>query len=179
MRVDLTTPIDELRALLDEHDVAWKDDDYGPASSSSSSTRRPPRPSSGGRCSSPSTRSEVSPLARRHRELAGYDRAVRGRSSPAASCATRFSELIDPDDQRARFEDQARQKAAGDDEAMAVDEDYLRALEYGLPPTGRPGHRHRPAGDAAGRRRHDPRRRAVPDAAAGAGAGRCRGRGRR
>ncbi len=38
--------------------------------------------------------------------------------------------------QRARFEDQARQAAAGDDEAMPLDEDYLRAMEYGLPPTG-------------------------------------------
>ena len=47
-----------------------------------------------------------------------------------------FSELLDPDVQRERFEDQVRQGEAGDDEAMAVDEDYLRALDYGLPPTG-------------------------------------------
>ncbi len=47
-----------------------------------------------------------------------------------------FSELNDPLDQRARFEDQARQRAHGDDEAQVLDEDYIEALEVGLPPTG-------------------------------------------
>ena len=49
--------------------------------------------------------------------------------------ANGFSELNDPDDQAARFREQVEAKDAGDDEAMLYDADYIRALEYGLPPT--------------------------------------------
>ena len=53
--------------------------------------------------------------------------------------ANAFSELNDPDEQRRRFEAQLAERASGDDEAHAMDEDYVRALEYGLPPTGGEG----------------------------------------
>ena len=77
---------------------------------------------------------EVSPLSRVHREDELLTERFEGIVAGRELC-NGFSELCDPDDQRERFEDQARQNAGGDDEAMVVDDDYLRALDYGLPPT--------------------------------------------
>ena len=77
---------------------------------------------------------EMSPLTKKHRSKAGlverFELMINGKE-----IANAYTELNDPIDQRARFEDQIKLQERGDDEAMFIDHDFLRALEYGMPPT--------------------------------------------
>ena len=132
--ITLDTPIEELRAACAEHDIEYKDewtagklvaelfDELGEAILINP-TFVVDYPV------------EVSPLAKRHED----DPRLTHRFElfiAAHEYANAFSELNDPVDQAERFAAQMEEKAGGDDEAMEYDEDYVRALEYGMPPAG-------------------------------------------
>lgn len=132
--VDVRMDLDDLRRICDDHGVAWRDS-YGTGKLILELYEKTTEAQLWGPifvCDYPK---EVSPLARDHRKIPGLVERFEGIVAGRELCNA-FTELVDPDEQRSRFEDQARQKAEGDDEAMAVDEPYLRALEHGLPPTG-------------------------------------------
>jgi lysyl-tRNA synthetase class 2 len=127
-------PAEQLAAIARDHGVPVEDD-HGPGKLLLEIYEKTTEPELWGPVFVTDYPQEVSPLSRSHREIPGlverFEAVIAGRE-----IANAFSELTDPDEQRARFEEQARQREAGDEEAMPVDEDYLRALEYGLPPTG-------------------------------------------
>tara|TARA_B100000579_G_C22832916_1_gene857008 strand:- start:1318 stop:2724 length:1407 start_codon:yes stop_codon:yes gene_type:complete len=132
--VTLDTPIEELREIASQNEVPIKES-YGPGKLILEIYEKTTESSLWGPVYVTDYPVEVSPLAREHRSNPGmterFEAIVAGRE-----LCNGFSELLDPEQQRIRFEEQAAQNADGDDEAMLVDEDYLRALEYGLPPTG-------------------------------------------
>ena len=132
--VTLDTPVEELRAACDEHDIEYKPewtagkliaeiyDELGEDTIVNPTFV----------CDYPV---EVSPLAKRNEEdprlTHRFELVIAGHEY-----ANAFSELNDPVDQAERFAAQMAEKAGGDDEAMEYDEDYVRALEYGMPPAG-------------------------------------------
>jgi lysyl-tRNA synthetase class 2 len=132
--LSVRTPRDELVAVASEAGIPVEDG-WGPGKLLLEIYEKTTEPELWGPVFVIDYPAEVSPLARRHRDgpdlVERYEPVIAGRE-----LGNGFSELIDPDEQRARFVEQAAKAAAGDDEESAeIDEDYLRALEYGLPPT--------------------------------------------
>ncbi|MBN2248400.1 MAG: lysine--tRNA ligase [Coriobacteriia bacterium] len=132
--VSVHTPLVELRRLCDEHDVPIETV-WGPGKLLTELFEKLVEHTLIQPTFVTHYPAEVSPLARRNDadpEITDrFELMITGREF-----ANAFSELIDPIDQRGRFQAQAAAKDAGDDEAMWVDEDYLRAQEYGMPPAG-------------------------------------------
>jgi lysyl-tRNA synthetase, class II len=132
--IDYDIPIAELRAVLDEHELMYEED-WGPGKLVAELYESLVEHELWDPVFVTEHPVETSPLARRHREKDH----VSERFEPVAvgrELGNAFSELTDPDDQRERFAAQAAARAAGDEEAMVVDEAFLAALELGMPPTG-------------------------------------------
>ena len=131
--VSVHTPVEELRTHCDTHDVPWEDA-WGPGKLLLELYEKTTEHTLWDPVFVVDYPAEVSPLSRAHREdpalVERFEGIVVGRE-----LCNGFSELTDPVEQARRFGEQAAMRDAGDDEAMAVDHDYLRALEYGLPPT--------------------------------------------
>ncbi len=127
-------PIDDLRAVLDGLDISY-DPKWGPGRLVMELYDEKVEPELVAPTFVIDYPREVSPLAKPHRSdpalVERFELVVGGRE-----LANAYSELNDPVDQLARFRDEAAAKAAGDLEAGDVDLDYVRALEYGMPPAG-------------------------------------------
>ncbi|MDP2232867.1 MAG: lysine--tRNA ligase [Actinomycetota bacterium] len=132
--VDVHTPAEELRALCIAHEIDV-DPSWGPGKMLNELFEKLVEHTLAEPTFVTMYPAETSPLARRNDldpDLTDrFELIITGREF-----ANAFSELVDPVDQRARFESQAAAKDAGDEEAMHVDADYLRAQEYGMPPAG-------------------------------------------
>ncbi len=131
--VSIHTPLDRLRTLCVDHGVP-ADDSWGPGKLLLELYEKTTEGDLWDPTFVTDYPEEVSPLSRRHRSEPGLVERFEGIVVGRELC-NGFSELTDPTVQRERFVEQAGRRDAGDDEAMVVDRDYLRALDYGLPPT--------------------------------------------
>lgn len=134
IEVDLDTPRQELVALCEERNIPVEDGD-GSGKLILELYEKTTEPELWGPVFVMDYPKEVSPLSRDHRDCPGWVERFEGIVAGRELCNA-FSELTDSEEQRSRFELQAASREAGNAEAMVVDEDYLRALEYGMPPTG-------------------------------------------
>lgn len=133
-KVDVATPMSTLTAIAEKHGVVVLPH-YGPGKLAEEIFEALVVPTLHAPTFVRDYPEEMAPLTRAHRSVAGltekWDLYVRG-----VELATAYSELVDPVVQRERFVQQSLQAARGDVEAMCLDEDFLRAIEYGLPPSG-------------------------------------------
>ena len=134
VEVDVRMPVERLRDMAREFEIPVKAD-WGPGKLILEIYEKTTEHALWGPVFVLDYPTEVSPLARDHREIPGMVERFEGIVAGRELCNA-FSELTDSVEQRARMAHQADQRESGDDEAMAIDEDYIRALEYGLPPTG-------------------------------------------
>ena len=132
--VSLETPINELRQLCSQHDIEIHSA-YGPGKLILELYEKTVEPNIWNPCFVTEYPKEVSPLSRDHRSKPGFTERFEGIVA-GREILNGFSELVDSEEQMERFEDQAEKSKSGDEEAMGIDIDYVRALEFGLPPTG-------------------------------------------
>ena len=133
-KLSLETPLDELLALAEKHGIETEDW-WGPGKLVCEIYEKVCEADLWEPTFVVDYPSEVSPLAMECPDRPGwtqrFELIIAGRE-----IANAFSELTDPEEQRSRFEAQNANREHGDEEAMLIDEDYLQALEYGMPPTG-------------------------------------------
>ena len=132
--ISLETPLDELRNLCKQYDIEVESS-YGPGKLILELYEKTVEPNIWNPCFVTEYPKEVSPLSRDHREKDGLTERFEGIIA-GREILNGFSELVDSEEQMERFKDQLEKGRSGDEEAMGVDADYIRALEFGLPPTG-------------------------------------------
>lgn len=132
--VSLETPVEDLRNLCSEYDIEVQPS-YGPGKLILELYEKTVEPNIWNPCFVTEYPKEVSPLSRDHRNKSGFTERFEGIIA-GREILNGFSELVDSEDQMERFKEQLEKGQSGDEEAMGVDSDYVRALEFGLPPTG-------------------------------------------